>query len=113
VSVKTKIRYNGQDYSRPADLPPDVRAAYQKALHDGAVKKRFVINGQQFASEENMPTDVRKLCDDAVDLIDNNGEVTIPTGEEVEPLITKKEMAIVALLAGGIIALVAARLIAG
>src|SRR5438132_3770109 len=113
VTVKSKIRYNGQEYSSPAELPPEVRAAYEKALHGGSVKTRFVFNGQQFANEESMPADVRKLCDDVMGVIENNGEVTIPNGEKVEPLLTKKEIAIVALFAGGIIALVAARFLIG
>ena len=60
ITLKTKIRYNGQEYSSPAELPPDVRVAYEEALHDG-VKKKFVFNGEQFASEEAMPADLRKL----------------------------------------------------
>ena len=85
ITLKAKIRYNEQEYASPADLPPQVRVAYEKALHDGAVKKKFVFNGEQFASEEAMPADVRKLCDDVLGVIENNGEVTIPNGKS-EPL---------------------------
>jgi hypothetical protein len=113
VTIKSKIRYNGQEYSSPNELPAEARAAFEKALHDGAVKKRFTINGQSFDSEQSMPADIRKLCDDALDVIDNNGEVTIPNGDCVEPLLTKKEIAVVALFAGGIVALIAVRLITG
>src|SRR5438552_18814185 len=112
VTVKSKIRYNGQEYTSPAELPPEVRAAYEKALHGGSVKTRFVFNGQQFANQEAMPADVRKLCDDVMGVIENNGEVTIPNGEP-EPLLTKREIAVVAAFAGGIVALVLARLAMG
>jgi hypothetical protein len=112
ITLKSKIRYNGQEYSSPAELPPDVRMAYEEALHDGAVKKKFVFNGEQFANEEAMPADVRKLCDDIMGVIENNGEVTLPNGKS-EPLLTKRELAVVALLAGGIVALVLARLVIG
>ena len=112
ITLKSKIRYNGQEYSSPAELPPDVRAAYEKALHDGAVKKKFVFNGEQFANEDAMPADVRKLCDDVMGVIENNGEVTIPNGKS-EPLLTKREIAVVAVFAGGIVALVLARLALG
>jgi hypothetical protein len=108
ITLKSKIRYNGQEYSSPAELPPDVRMAYEKALHDGAVKKKFVFNGEPFANEEAMPPDIRKLCDDVMGVIENNGEVTIPNGKS-EPLLTKPEIAVVALFAGGIVALVLAR----
>jgi len=112
ITLKSKIRYNGQEYSSPAELPPEVRIAYEKALHDGAVKKRFVFNGEQFANEDAMPADVRKLCDDVMGVIENNGEVTIPNGKP-EPLLTKREIVVVGLFAGGIVALVLARLAMG
>ena len=113
ITLKSKIRDNGQEYSSPAELPPDVRMAYEKALQDGAVKKKFVFNGEPFANEEAMPADVRKLCDDVMGVIENNGEVTIPNGGKSEPLLTKREILIVALFAGGIAALVLARLVIG
>jgi hypothetical protein len=112
ITLKSKIRYNGQEYSSPAELPPEVRIAYEKALHDGAVKKKFVFNGEAFANEDAMPADVRKLCDDVMGVIENNGEVTIPNGKS-EPLLTKREITVVAIFAGGIVALVLARLALG
>jgi hypothetical protein len=112
ITLKRKIRYNGQEYSSPAELPPEVRLAYEKALHDGVVKKKFVFNGEQFANEDAMPADVRRLCDDVMGVIENNGEVTIPNGKS-EPLLTKREIAVVALFAGGIAVLVVARLVLG
>ena len=114
VTIKSKIRYNGREYASPADLPPEARAAYEKALHDGAVvKKRFSINGQSFTSEEEMPADVRRLCDDVMSVIENNGEVTIPNGNQSEPLLSKREVAVVGVFALGIVALVVARLVWG
>lgn len=112
ITLKSKIRYNGQEYSSPAELPPEVRIAYEKALHDGALKKKFVFNGEQFANEDAMPADVRRLCDDVMGVIENNGEVTIPNGKP-EPLLTKREIVVVGLFAGGIVALVLARLAMG
>ena len=112
ITLKSKIRYNGREYSSPAELPPEVRMAYEKALHSGAVKKKFVFNGELFANEDAMPADVRKLCDDVMGVIENNGEVTIPNGKS-EPLLTKREIAVVAIFAGGIAVLVLARLVMG
>ena len=76
------------------------------------MKKTFVFNGEQFADEDALPPDVRKLCDDVMGVIENNGEVTIPNGKS-EPLLTKREIAVVAVFAGGIAALVLARLMMG
>jgi hypothetical protein len=50
--------------------------------------------------------------DDLIGAIENNGEVTIPNGKG-EPLLTKREITIVALLGGGIAGLVLARLLLG
>jgi len=114
VTLKTKIRYNGQEYSSPADLPPDVRQAYEKALHEGSVRTRkFVVNGQPFANDEAMPADVRKLCDDAMEVIENNGQVTIPNAENPDQLLTKKELGIAIAVGVGIAALVLSRIFHG
>ena|SRR5207249_1933610 len=112
ITLKSKIRYNGQEYSSPAELPPEVRAAYEKALREVPTKIKFVLNGEQFADEDAMPADVRKLCDDVMGVIENNGEVTIPNGKS-EPLLSKREIAVVAVFAGGIATLVLARLLLG
>jgi hypothetical protein len=103
ITLKSKIRYNGREYSSPSELPPEVRMAYQKALHEGAVKKKFVVNGVQFASEDGMPADVRKLCDDVMSVIESNGEVTIPNGKVV----------IITAVAAGLTVLVLARIVHG
>ena len=115
ITLKSKIRYNGKDYSSPAELPPDVRLAYERALHEGAViRKKFVINGEQFTSEEAMPAEVRKLCDDVMSVIENNGEVTIPTTEHKrERLLSKREVGIAIAVGLGIAALVLARIVHG
>src|SRR5437762_2550192 len=35
IDVKTKIKYKGQEYSSVEELPPEVRAAYEKAMATG------------------------------------------------------------------------------
>jgi len=81
IRIKTKIQYNGQEYSSPAELPADARAAYEKALRPGSgvvASKKIVINGQEFANETALPADQKKLYDDVLALIQNNGAVTLP-----------------------------------
>ena len=113
ITLKSKIRYNGQEYSSPAELPADVRMAYEKALHDGRTTKKFVVNGQSFASEEAMPGDVRKLCDDMMSVIENNGEVTIPNDQESNQLLTKRELGVAIAVGVGVAVLVLARIFHG
>ena len=112
ITLKSKIRYNGQEYSSPAQLPPEIRMAYEKALHQKAIKMNFVINGEKFGTEAEMPADVRKLCDDVMSAIESNGEVTIPN-KTVEPWLSKKEIVVVAVFTGGVIAMALARLVLG
>jgi hypothetical protein len=62
-----------------------------------------------------MPATVRKVRgqtadDDVMSVIENNGEVTIP---KAEPLLTRKEIAIIAVFGVGILALVLARIANG
>ena len=33
----------------------------------------------------------RQLCDDVMSVIENNGEVTLPSGRRLEPLFTKRQ----------------------
>ena len=114
ITLKTKIRYNGQEYSSPSELPSEARLAYEKALHEGhVVKKRFVVNGQTFIGEDAMPADLRKLCDDVMDVIENNGEVTIPNGEDRGSLLRKREVGIAIAVGVGIAALVLTRIFNG
>ena len=113
ITLKSKIRYNGQEYSSPKELPPEVRAAYEQAMAGGRVTKKIIFNGQEFPNEDAMPQDVRRLCDDVMSVIENNGEVTIPNGGKCEPLLTKRELAIVGLFSIGLTALVVARLVFG
>ena len=113
IRLKSKIRYNGKEYSTPAELPPEIRVAYEKALREVPLHTQFVIESNQFANEGAMPADVRKLYEDVMGVIENNGEVTIPNGEKFQPLLSKREMALVAIVASGIAALVIARLVSG
>jgi hypothetical protein len=70
TTLKRTIRYNGREYSRPAELPPYVR------------KVRWRIAD----------------CDDVMSLIENNGEVTIPKPEPL--LTKKKAVIVAAFGAG-------------
>lgn len=74
-----------------------------------------IRNGQKSVSEEATSAKVRKTRgqaadDDVMSVIENNGEVTIP---KAEPLLTKKEIAIVAAFGAGILALILARIANG
>jgi hypothetical protein len=111
VNVKQKIRYNGQEYSDPTQLPPEVREAYENAMNGDAgstsnsvVKRKFVVNGQEFASEDEMPNDVRRLCEDVMSVVENNGEVTLPGSPMTDPLITKRQLGMVFAVVGTLVA---------
>ena len=103
INVKTKIRYKGQEYSSPDELPSEVRSSYEKALA-GAAKTQIVINGKEFESENEMPSDMRNFYDDMINLVQNNGEVTLPVvNRSSDPLITKRQIKVILLVAGTLI----------
>ena len=103
INVKTKIRYKGQEYSSPDELPPEVRSSYEKALA-GAAKSKIVINGREFDSENEMPNDMRNFYDDVINLVQNNGEVTLPVvSRSSDPVITKRQTKLILVVAGALI----------
>jgi hypothetical protein len=103
IKLKTRIRYNGQEYSDPNQLPLEVRAAYDKAMASGVANKKIIINGQELTNRNQMPDDVRKICDDVMSVIENNGEVTLPVSRASEPLIGKRQLQLILLVAGALI----------
>jgi hypothetical protein len=108
---KTKVRYNGRDYSNVMDLPPEARVAFEKAEANGAVKRQIVLNGEHFDNEADMPEAERNLYEDVLSAIENNGEVTLPGAQKTDPLLTKRDIAVIALLGLGLVSLVVARII--
>ena len=110
IELKSKIRYNGREYSSPSELPPEARAAYERALGDGAFRAKVVFNGQEFISEDAMPTPIRKLCGDVMSVIEHNGEVTLPNNRRSNPLLTKRQVLFVILFALALAGLILLRL---
>src|SRR5207247_2375422 len=57
INLKTKIKYNGQEYSSVEELPPEARSAYEKAIaaESATISTKIVFNGREYASPEQMP----------------------------------------------------------
>lgn len=102
IRIKSKIHYNGQEYSSPRDLPAEARAAYDKAMRAPSLvaSHKIVINGQEFANETDLPAGQKKIYDEILALIEDNGEVTLPGTHQPEPLLTAGQTRLVLLLAG-------------
>ena len=107
ITLKSKIRYNGQEYSGQNQLPPEVRAAYRKAMRGGGLSKKIVINGQELTDQNE---EARRLCDDVMSVIENNGEVTLPSCGKPNPLLTRRQILFVIIFALGIASLILLRL---
>jgi hypothetical protein len=72
-----RIVFNGREYARLDEMPPDARSTYERAIaslagdsggsgvSDGHLrvrtKTRIVVNGEEYASVDEMPADVRRL----------------------------------------------------
>jgi hypothetical protein len=103
VNIKTKIRYKGQEYSDVSELPAEARAAMDKAIATGAVRERFAkitLNGQEVAGGDQ---NVQKLYDDVMKVIENNGEVTLPSSRSSDPLIAKTQIVLVAIFVSALV----------
>src|SRR5438874_11555210 len=88
INLKTRINYNGQEYSSVDELPPEARSAYEKAIAaEGAtVSTKIVFNGRAYASPEQMPAAERQLYEDAMKLAhDSGGMVAARNGAGAGP----------------------------
>lgn len=65
IKVVRKIIVNGVEYHSLEELPPDVRAKYEKAIGAG-LHGGVTLNDQQYASLESLPADIRQTVDDAL-----------------------------------------------
>jgi len=82
INVKTKIRFNGQEYDGIESMPPEVRAEFDKIMA-GAGKSggtmvirssgKVTFNGQEYESVEAMPEAVRALYQQVLGAVDKDG----------------------------------------
>ena len=96
-SLRTKIRYHGQDYSSLDELPAAARETYRKANASGTVAlnhvlDKILLSGHRFDAKGG----TRWLYDDVMSVVENNGQVTLPRSSE--PLLTKRQMKVVVAL---------------
>ena len=77
---KTNIRFNGREYANADEMPPDVRAAYDRAveemppLHSGArlaakLNAKIIVNGNEFSNAGEMSVDDRHLYHEALEAL--------------------------------------------
>ena len=85
VSFKTKILYNGKDFSSVDELPPEIRAIYERALENRSNKlmstgnkvlTQLVVNGHEVESTKELSEDAQKLYADAMQLLKDSGAPT-------------------------------------
>jgi hypothetical protein len=98
VNIKTRIRFNGQDYDNVEAMPPAARAAYEQALARGlaassgsgrvTTTSKLIINGREYAGPDELPPELRAQYDRLMGQLDadHNGipdmlEKGAPTAE--------------------------------
>ena len=80
AKTKTNIRFNGREYANADEMPPDVRAAYDRAvdemppLHSGArlaakLNAKIIVNGNEFSNAGEMSVDDRHLYHEALEAL--------------------------------------------
>jgi len=86
---KTNIRFNGREYANADDMPPDVRAAYDRAvddtppLHSGAriaakLKAKIIVNGNEFNHPGELSVDDRHSLHEALETLCQLGTSVSP-----------------------------------
>ena len=82
ISFKTKIRYNGKDFSSVDELPPEIRAIYERALANRSNKlmstgskvvTQLVVNGHEVGSTKELSEDEQKVYADMMQLLKDSG----------------------------------------
>jgi hypothetical protein len=74
ISVKTKIRCNGQEYDSVEAMPPELRRAYEEAMAQlketgGSPppgEKKLIVNRQVCNSLDELPPEIRQTCQEAL-----------------------------------------------
>ena len=63
VNIRRRFTVNGKEYGSTAEMPADVREAFEKAMAGGiriqTGKTRIVFNGREYAGLEAMPAETR------------------------------------------------------
>lgn len=88
--MNVKITFNGKQFSSTDDMPPDVRAAYDRAMaalkggNIGGIKPtvnvsfktnvKFVHEGKTYSSLDEMPPEVRGKYQAAIQTIDKDSD---------------------------------------
>jgi hypothetical protein len=105
INVTTKIKYQGQEYSTVEELPPEVRAAYEKAMATGraSVSTKIVFNGQEYASLDQMPAVQRQLYEYALKLTRDTEAVAPARKTATAALLTNRQRQLVLLFAAVVV----------
>lgn len=95
LNVKRKIRFNGQEYSSPDELPPEAQEAFRKATLSGITSlnkclDKIIVNGHEIPRTGEQG---RRLYEDIMSVVENNGQVTLPISSE--PLLTSRRIKMV------------------
>ena len=104
INVKTKIRFNGQEYSSPGELPPEVQAAYRKATTAGSASlnkclDKIILNGHAIPGDRE---DGPRFYEDIMSVVENNGHVTLPISSE--PWLTPRQVKLALAVLGAVAA---------
>jgi hypothetical protein len=101
TGLKTKIRFNGQEYSSPSQLPPEVRAAYRQAAMSTAASlnkclDKIILHGNEIPRDRHNGT---RPYEDILSVVENNGHVTLPVSSEPWPTRRQVKVALAVLAA--------------
>lgn len=86
IDIQKKFTVNGMKYTSVDEMPPDVRALYEKALASGPAEgthttTRITINGQEYSTIDDVPAAMRPIVSGALKV------ATAPKSSKITPLV--------------------------
>ena len=111
-TFKPKIQFNGREYGSADEMPLDVRAAYDRAVHETPVlhsgarlaaklKAKIIVNDTEFNHPGEMSVDDRHLYHEALEAV-FPPDIAVPATEvwsvTEAPKVTNRKMLLVALI---------------
>jgi hypothetical protein len=99
VNVKRKYKINGKEYNSVEEMPPDIRATFEKAMASQAgsdyqanpatMQTKIIFNGTEYQGIDAMPQDVRQLYEKVLKTAETGAESSdIITAGDISDMLT-------------------------
>ncbi|MEW6670113.1 MAG: hypothetical protein AB1427_00335 [Thermodesulfobacteriota bacterium] len=95
INIKRTFKVNGKEYNSVAEMPPEIRAAFEKAMASPARKEprisfaktqtKISFNGAEYENMDAMPPDARRLYEKIMQAAAGGGQT--PDGDLLKDIL--------------------------